>query len=129
MAIQERAPRPQRREQHQSPEASIASHVAGIVGNLQKDRQAIPNPYDLCIRADMAMVATLQLVAPALPDAVREQVNQLISIHDELYQATRPSTEQPTQEHEQGTSPQTIYQEHRQLSTAGRKHLKLCTEP
>ena len=107
MAIREQAPRPQQREQHQPPEAFIASHVAYVVDNLKRDQQAIPNPHELCRRADMAMVAMLQVVVPVLPQIVREQVSQLISIHDELYQAANPSAEQPAQEHEQGTSPRT----------------------
>ena len=91
MAIQERAPRPQRQERTQTPDAAaIASRVAGAVNNLQKDKQAINNPHELRRRADMAMVATLQIVESVFPDAVREQVQSLISIHDELYQAANP---------------------------------------
>ena len=108
MAISEREPRPQQREKPQTPDATaIASRVAYVVDNLKRDWQAIPNPHELCRRADMAMVAMLEVVAPVLPHIVQEQVNQLISIHDEFYQATRSSTEQPPQEHEQGTSPRT----------------------
>ena len=108
MVIRERAPGAQPQERKQSPDAaSIASHVAGAVENLQRDRQKIENPYELCRRSDMAMVAMLEVVAPVLPEIVREQVNQHISIHDELYQAATPSTQQRTQEHEQGTSPRT----------------------
>src|SRR5262245_2455283 len=99
MAIRERASRPQRRERKQSLDAAIASYVAGIIGNLQKDRQAIADPFEQCRRADMAMVAALQIVAPVLPDAVRKQVNQLISIQSEAYHAALPS--QPTPDHEQ----------------------------
>ncbi len=44
MAVQERAPAPQRQERKQPPDvAPIASHVAFVVDNLQRDRQAIPN--------------------------------------------------------------------------------------
>src|SRR5712692_6854307 len=86
MAIRERAPKPQRQERKQTPDTtSIASHVAGAVDNLQRDRQSIQNPFELRRRADMAMVAMLEVVAPVLPDLVREQVNQLISIHDAFY--------------------------------------------
>ncbi len=100
MAISERTPRTQQREQPHTPDAaSIASHVASVVDNLQRDRQAIPNPYEVCRRADIAMVATLQIVESLLPDAVREQVNQLISIHDAAYQAATPSTEHQEQEY------------------------------
>ena len=102
MAISERTPRTQQQEQPQSPDAaSIASHVASVVDNLQKDRQTINNPYEVCRRSDMAMVAMLEVVSPLLPDLVQEQVNQLISIHDAVYQAATPSTEQPNQHHEQ----------------------------
>jgi len=102
MAIQERAPRIPQPEQPHSPEAAdIASHVAGVVDNLQRDRQAIDNPFELCWRPDMAMVAMLEVVAPVLPEIVKEQVHRLISIHDAFYQAALPSTEQPSQEHEQ----------------------------
>ena len=101
MAIQERAPGAQRRERKQSPDAaSIASHVAGVVDNLQKDRQAIQNPYELRLRADMAMVAMLEVVAPVLPKIVQAQVKQLISIHDEFYQSAKPSIQPPAREHE-----------------------------
>ena len=85
--------------------AAIASHVAGVVDNLQRDSQAIQNPFEICRRADMAMVATLQLIESVLPDSVREQVNQLISIHDAAYQAAVPSTEHQ----EQGIYPMTNY--------------------
>jgi hypothetical protein len=96
MAIRERAPGTQQPEQSQPPDAaSIASHVASVVDNLQQDSQTIPNPFEVCRRADMAMVATLQLIESLLPDSVREQVNQLISIHDAAYQAALPSLEQP----------------------------------
>ena len=82
-------------ERPQTPDATaIASHVATVVDNLQRDRQVIHNPYELCRRSDMAMVATLQIVESVLPDSVREQVRQLISIHDQFYQAVQPSTEQ-----------------------------------
>jgi len=102
MAISERPPRTQTPEQKHTPDAAaIASQVAGVVDNLQQDSQEIPNPFEVCRRADMAMVATLQIVESVLPDAVREQVNQLISVHDAAYQAALPSTEQPGQEHEQ----------------------------
>ncbi len=102
MAIREQAPRPQQRERKQPPDAAaIASRVAGAVGNLQRDRQAIPNPYELCRRADMAMVAMLEVVAPVLPQIVQEQVHLLIGIHNELYQSAQPSPPQPGQEHEQ----------------------------
>src|SRR6266478_9151704 len=95
MAISERAPGIQLPEQKPAPdEASIASHVAGVVENLEQDRQAIQNPFEVCRRADMAMVATLQLIESVLPNAVREQVQSLISIHDAAYQAATPSTEQ-----------------------------------
>ena len=101
MAIQERAPRPPRRERSQTQDAaSIASRVAGVVDNLQQDRQKIENPYELCRRADMAMVAMLEVVAPVLPENVRDQVNRLISIHDELYQSAQSSTQTPALEHE-----------------------------
>ncbi len=94
MAIRERPPRPQRRERKQTPDAtSIASHVAGAVDNLQRDRQTIQNPFELCRRADMAMVAMLEVVAPVLPQIVQEQVQQLISIHNHLYQAANPSAQ------------------------------------
>ena len=102
MATSERTPRTQQQERPQTPdEASIASRVAGAVNNLQKDKQAINNPHELRRRADMAMVATLQIVESVFPDAVREQVQSLISIHDAFYQAATPSTKQPGQEHEQ----------------------------
>ena len=79
--------------------AAIASQVAGVVDNLQQDRQAVQNPFELCRRADMAMVATLQLIESVLPDAVREQVQSLISIHDAAYQAATPFTEHQEQEY------------------------------
>jgi len=79
--------------------------VAGAVENLKRDKQTITNPFELCRRSDMAMVAMLEVVSPVLPHIVREQVDQLISIHNELYQAATPSAEQPGQEHEQGTAP------------------------
>jgi len=102
MAISERVPRTQPPERPQTPdEAAIASHVAGVVENLQRDSQAIQNPFEVCRRADMAMVAMLEVVAPLLPDLVQEQVQSLISIHDTVYQAATPSAEQPDQEHEQ----------------------------
>src|SRR6266849_6628247 len=98
MAIRELAPRTQQ-ERPQTPDAaSIASHVAGVVDNLQKDKQSIQNPYEVCRRADMAMVAMLEVVSPVLPEIVQAQVNQLISIHDAAYQAALPSTEQQEQE-------------------------------
>ena len=43
----------------------------------------------------------LEVVAPVLPEIAQEQVNHLISIHEAVYQAALPSTEQPTQQHEQ----------------------------
>ena len=102
MAISERAPGTQQQEQLPSPiEASIASHVASVVENLQRDRQTIDNPHELCNRADMAMVAMLGVVSPLLPDLVQKQVQSLISIHDVLYQGTLPSPEQHMPEHEQ----------------------------
>ena len=102
MAIREQVPRPQRRERTQPPDAAaIASHVASVVDNLERDRQAINNPYELCRRSDMAMVAMLEIVAPVLPEIVQEQVNQLISIHDEFYQSAKPSAERQMPEHEQ----------------------------
>lgn len=83
MAISERASHTPRRERKQSPDAaSIASHVARAVDNLQRDRQAIPNPNELRRRADMAMVAMLEVVAPVLPEIVQEQVQRLIATHD-----------------------------------------------
>ena len=101
MAISEQAPRQQRRERRQPPDAiTIASRVAGAVDNLERDRQKIPNPYELCRRADMAMVAMLEVVSPVLPEIVKEQVNQLISIHNEFYQSAQPSTQPPAREHE-----------------------------
>ena len=101
MAISEQAPRTQLPEQKPSPsEASIASHVAWVVENLQKDRQTISDNYDLCRRADNAMVAMLEVVSPLPPDLVQEQVQSLISIHDALYQGTLPSPEQHMPEHE-----------------------------
>jgi hypothetical protein len=102
MAISEQAPRPQHRERQQPPDAAaIASRVAGAVDNLQRDREKIPNPFELCRRSDMAMVAMLEIVAPVLPEIVRDQVNKLISIHDEFYQAATPSAEHQMPEHEQ----------------------------
>ena len=93
---QERQVIPRFGESRTAPDAAaIASQVAGVVDNLERDRQAIPNPFELCRRADMAMVAMLEVVAPLLPDLVQEQVNQLISIHDAAYQAALPSAEQP----------------------------------
>ena len=65
--------------------------MAGVVDNLQRDKQSIQDPYEVCRRADMAMVAMLEVVAPVLPENVKEQVNQLISIHDAAYQATLSS--------------------------------------
>lgn len=93
MAIQERAPRPQHRERKKTPDAAttIASHVAGVVANLERDRQAIQNPFELCRRSDMAMVAMLEVVAPVLPEIVQEQVTKLIHIHDAFYQDAQPS--------------------------------------
>ncbi len=102
MAISEQAPRPQRRERQQPPDAAaIASRVAGAVDNLERDRQKIPNPFELCRRSDMAMVAMLEVVAPVLPEIVREQVQRLISIHDEFYQSAKSSAEHHKPEHEQ----------------------------
>ena len=101
MAISEQSPRPQSSEQNHTPDAaSIASHVAWVVENLQKDRQTISDNYDLCRRADNAMVAMLEVVSPLLPDLVQEQVQSLISIHDALYQDRLPSPEQHMPEHE-----------------------------
>ena len=101
MAISERAPGIRPPEQKPEPDAaSIASHVATVVDNLQRDRQKIENPYEMCRRADMAMVAMLEVVAPVLPEIVQEQVNRLISIHDEFYQSAKPSTQTPAREHE-----------------------------
>ncbi len=95
MAISERAPGTQSPETPHSPDAAfIASHMAGVVDNLQRDRQSIQNPFELCRRADTAMVAMLEVVSPVLPEIVKEQVNQLISIHNGVYQAALPSTEQ-----------------------------------
>ncbi len=69
MAIRERAPGTPRREQPHSPDTkSIASRVAGAVDNLQRDRQSLTNPRELQRRADMAMVAMLEVVAPVLPE-------------------------------------------------------------
>jgi hypothetical protein len=102
MAIREQASRPRQREKPLTPDTkSIASRVAGAVNNLRQDRQAIQNPYELCRRADMAMVAMLDVVAPVLPQIVQEQVHRLIGIHNELYQSAQPSPPQPGQEHEQ----------------------------
>lgn len=65
MAISEQPPRTQP-EQKQTPDATvIAYHVAAVEDNLQQDRQAIDNPYEVC----------------------------LISIHDAAYQTALPSTE------------------------------------
>ena len=101
MAIREQAPRTQPPEQNHTPDAAaIASLVASVVDNLQRDSQAINNPHELCRRADNAMVAMLEVVAPILPEIVKEQVNQLISIHDAAYQAALPPTDQQMQEHE-----------------------------
>ncbi len=101
MAIRERAPRTQPPEQKPEPDAAaIASHVAGVVDNLQRDRQAIQNPFELCIRADNAMVAMLEVVAPVLPKIVKEQVKQLISIHDLFYKDATLSAEQQVPGHE-----------------------------
>ena len=100
MAISERAPRRQSERKHSPDAASIASRVAGAVDNLQRDSQTINNPHELCRRADMAMVAMLEVVAPVLPEIVQEKVNQLISIHDEFYKAAQPSTQPPAREHE-----------------------------
>jgi hypothetical protein len=101
MAISEQAPRPQHRERMQPPDtASIASRVEGAVDNLERDRQKIPNPFELCRRSDMAMVAMLEVVAPVLPQIVQEQVHRLISIHNEFYQAAQPSAEHHKPEHE-----------------------------
>ncbi len=95
MAIQERAPGTPRRARKHTPNASpIASHVAGVVANLQRDRQSIPNPHELCRRSDMAMVAMLEVVAPVLPENVKAQVQRLISIHHEFYQTAKPSAAQ-----------------------------------
>jgi len=100
MAISERVPRTQPTDRNPVPDVtSIASHVAGVVDNLQRDRQGIENPFEVCRRADMAMVATLQLIESVLPDSVREQVQSLISIHDTVYQAATPSTEHQEQEY------------------------------
>ncbi len=101
MAISERRPRPQQPEHTPVPDtAAIASHVAYVVGNLQRDSQEIQNPFELCRRADMAMVAMLEVVSPVLPEIVKEQVYQLMFLHDALYEAALPSPEQPDQEHE-----------------------------
>ena len=105
MAIRERVPGAQRQERKHPPDATaIASHVAGAVENLQRDKHTIANPFELCRRADIAMVAMLEVVTPVLPQIVQEQVQQLISIHDEFYQSANSSAEQHKQEHEQGTS-------------------------
>ena len=94
MAVSERAPRTQQRERSQTPDvASIASHVASVVENLQRDRQTIPNSNELRRRADMATIAMLEVVAPVLPQIVQEQVQQLISIHDAFYMEATPSAE------------------------------------
>ena len=101
MAIREQAPRPQRRERTHPPDAaSIATRVAGVVDSLKRDREKIPNPYELCRRADMAMVAMLEVVSPILPEIVKDQVNQLIGIHHEFYQSAQSSTQPPAREHE-----------------------------
>ena len=108
MAISEHAPRPQRRERKQSPDAAaIASRVEGAVDNLKRDRLTINNSHELCRRADMAMVAMLKVVAPVLPQIVKEQVQSLISIQEESYLSAQPKAQQHMQEHEQGTSPRT----------------------
>ncbi len=98
MAIRERAPRPQRERVQSLNAASIAGRVARVADNLQKDQQTINNPFELCRRADMTMVAVLEVVAPVLPEIVKEQVQRLISLHDEYYKAALPSTKQPEQE-------------------------------
>ena len=101
MAISERAPRTQRQERKQTPDATaIASRVAGAVDNLEKDRQTITNLHELQRRADMAMVAMLEVVAPVLPEIVQEQVQRLIATHDLFYQAAQPPTEQQVPGHE-----------------------------
>ncbi len=102
MAISEQAPRPKHRERQQPPDAAaIASRVAEAIDNLERDKEKIPNPFELCRRSDMAMVAMLEIVAPVLPETVREQVNRLISIHNEFYQSATPSAERQMPEHEQ----------------------------
>ncbi len=101
MALRERAPRIQQEQKPAPDAASIASHVAGVVDNLQRDSQSINNAHELCKRADNAMVAMLEVVAPVLPQIVREQVNRLISIHEGFYQSAQSSTPQHKQEHEQ----------------------------
>ena len=101
MAISEQAPGAPRQERPQTPDAAaIASRVAGAVDNLQRDRQAIQNPYELRLRADMVMVAMLEVISPVLPEIVQEQVNRLISIHDEFYQSAKPSAERQMPDHE-----------------------------
>jgi hypothetical protein len=108
MAISEQAPKTPRQERAQPPDAAfIASRMAGAVDNVRRDGQTINKIHELRRRADMAMVAMLEVVSPVLPETVREQVNRLIGIHDELYQTATPSAEQPAHEHEQGTSPRT----------------------
>ena len=94
-------------EQKPPDAADIASRVSGAVDNLKRDSQTVQNPYELRRRADMAMVAMLEVVAPVLPEIVQEQVQRLISIHNALYQTAKPSAPQHKQEHEQGTSPRT----------------------
>ena len=95
MAIREQAPKTQPPERNPVPDAAaIASPVAGVVDNLQKDRQAIQNPFEVCRRANMAMVAMLEVVAPVLPEMVQAEVQRLIGIHDALYQAASPPIEQ-----------------------------------
>ncbi len=97
MAIRERAPRPQRERVQSLNAASIAGRVARVADNLQKDQQTIHTPSELCRRADMSMVAVLEVVAPVLPEIVKEQVQRLISLHDEYYKAALPSLKQPDQ--------------------------------
>ena len=92
--IGEPTPRRQPKRPQTPNTVSIASCVAGAVDNLQRDTQAIHNHFELCRRADMAMVAMLEVVAPLLPDLVQKQVNSLIAIHDTLYQTGTPTTEQ-----------------------------------
>src|SRR6266851_5045384 len=94
---QERRPRQQREQVQSLNAASIAGRVARVADNLQKDQQTINTPSELCRRADMSMVAVLEVVAPVLPEIVKEQVQRLISLHDEFYQAALPSIKQPEQ--------------------------------
>ena len=102
MAISERAPPTQKQERPHIPDAAaIASRVARAAENLQRDSQTIQNPRELCRRSDMAMVAMLEVVAPVLPEIVKEQVSRLITIHDEYYKAAKPSAQPPAREHEQ----------------------------